>query len=137
MAIKRVIYEVDDSPGDSLPTTFPDALRSTEALDAKQKQLTGTQEINDTENMQPRDLPPRVFAQHGRTYSDLVIEFQHSPRAMATLLTIIGFAPFVMRLNEVSEVIMPTTVAAILNSVWFGIPLISRIFLWVKSRVGG
>lgn len=134
MAIKRVIYEVDDSPGEAVPTHFPDALRSAPVPDYQPKQITGTPAVNDTEDNQPRAAAPAQKASHGRTYSDLVVELQHSPRAMATVLTIIGFAPFVMRLAKAEDVILPLIVSAILNAVWFGVPVLTALFRWLCER---
>lgn len=133
MAIKRVIYEIDDSPGEAAPTDFPESLRAIQQADYQPRQLTGSPAVNDTEDTQQREWPPESPVRHGRTYSDLVAEFQHSPRAMATVLTIVGFVPFVMRLQKFEDIIMPLTISAILNAVWFGVPFLIMAYKWVAK----
>jgi hypothetical protein len=87
--------------------------------DAKELVVTGgTQTSLDT---------PAPHRHIGRTYADFVSESYENPRVMAVVLTFVPF-PFLAWIDH--GVLISITVAAILNGVWFGFPLIERLFGW-------
>ena len=70
------------------------------------------------------DTPPR-HRHLGRTYADFVSESYENPRVMAVVLTFVPF-PFLAWMDK--GMLISVAVAAILNTVWFGFPLMEKLF---------
>ena len=70
-------------------------------------------------------MPKRRFTT-GRTISDLLSEFTKPPRAMATILMLV---PFLKDLRD------PLITGAILNIMWFGIPVVTGICKWIAKKL--
>lgn len=123
MAIRRVTYEIDDSP-ERGPTRLPEGVHPATELEPLENRLTDVarpEEFLSTSRGE-RARPPAT----GRTPSDLFVEFVHQPRAMATLLTFapcVAYAPWV---DMLTDLLVPLALGAILNSVWFGVGYFTR-----------
>lgn len=64
----------------------------------------------------------------GRTPSDLVYVFFNKPQFMSTLLTFFCFLIYAAKLNTLSDIKFPISMAMTLNFLWFGIPGIIKLF---------
>ena len=128
MAIKRVTFELDDSP-DRGETRVPAAARLAESKGFKTRQMTGLpteKEVVETQSLEIAGPSPRA---PGRTMSDLVAEFINQPRAMATLLILVPFAiSLATNIPSFGHLIYPLVVGILLNITWFGVPWITRRF---------
>lgn len=127
MPIKRIRIEIDDTEDDSSPTAMPFSL--TPAKQSKNKE-------NTTEDIPKYDDEETVLAQKsfgkttntGRTYPDLISEFIHNPRAIATILIFVPFPFFVKEIKDIDSLKYPTIIGFLLNLVYFTVPLLIKLF---------
>ena len=81
--------------------------------------------MEETDSPQSSRVSPITF---GRTFSDLIVEFKNDSRAMSTVLTLVPFIVIVTKNLSIEALEYSAIVALVLNIVWFGYPLIARIF---------
>ena len=124
MAIKRVIYELDDST-DMNPTTGASIQGGSIDKDFIKNQTKVLEEYNNSETSKS-DESIKNKPVFGRTVSDLVAEFKNDSRVMTLIITIISFIIFVTKLNSVENFKYPIILSIILNLLWYCIPLIER-----------
>jgi hypothetical protein len=67
---------------------------------------------------------PRIV---GRTPSDLFVECVHDARVISVLLTFAPFPFFASSIGHVRDMIVPLLIAALLNTIWFGVSCCRRI----------
>ncbi len=139
MAIKRLTIELDDVPESQGPTNVPVSLAGGSKQTSKETQ--GRTEVTEYSSeveaeAQGQLSAPSSHPVFGRTVSDLVAEFINNPRAMATLLTFIPFVVFVTKIDSIESLKFPIIVGLILNTVWFGVAMVTRIFNFFGSLTG-
>lgn len=119
MAIKRLTIDLDDAPDRGPRTAVPQGLQRTGTEELKDRQLTkGPPDSETDETVSPSSgkVVPRA---PGRTWGDLVAEFQNQPRAMATLLMFISIVPFVAKISKPGDLLVPFIIGSGLNAIWF------------------
>ena len=124
MAIKRVTFEIDDSPDRASGTASPPSLIE------KKKGLPAETPKTGTPDQQEDYLKPEAIEKGqtspqteitGRTLYDLVFTKINQPAFTPTLLTIIAFVISIVRLKTLKDFWIPIIMAIIFNCVWFGI----------------
>lgn len=126
MAIKRVIYEVDDNFDTRKPTTAPAILRDDEAKDLTFAGGTGPPIA--TDEVISSTTPARVGPRQGRTWPDLISESVGDERIIVPLLMAI---PFVFYITTVKPDFMTTgLVGAVLIALWVS----SSIIRWWRTN---
>ncbi len=134
MAIKRVTIELDDSPEGDEPTSLPSPSKKQEFTESKKQNLTGVPAYKESEATDLPDKDTKPPATTGRTYADLFSESANNPRAMATFLMLIPFVIFVLKIDSIESMKLPVVTGIILNIVWFGVPLVTRLYHWISNR---
>ena len=125
MAIKRVIYELDDST-DLSPTTgatIEKLAADKEFLTNQTKSLEDYKESEISKSDKIENTKPLI----GRTISDLIVEFKNDNRLMTLLITVMSFIIFMTKLDSLSNFLYPLVLSLILNIIWYSIPYIEKI----------
>ena len=136
MAIRRVTIELDDSADNNRTTTVPTSLTKRGPIETKKRDLTDVTVYEEkVEEAEPPEGAPSVPITIGRTFPDLVSEFINNPRAMATILMFAPFIVFVVKIDSTAALKYPVITGAILNAVWFGIPVLMSIWRWLRKVV--
>jgi hypothetical protein len=133
MAIKRFTIELDDLPDTARATSLPAALtREVQTLPIEREKTSTPEQQADYQQPeipgQKQDVTVRTET-IGRTPADLVFAFVNRPEFMATTLTFLSFLISIGKFQQVNDVWIPVVTSAILNSVWFGIVGLKRLFL--------
>ena len=126
MAIKRVIYELDDST-DLSPTTgatIEKLAADKEFLTNQTKSLEEYKESESSKSDKIENIKPLI----GRTIPDLIVEFKNDNRLMTSLITVMSFLIFVTKLDSLSNFQYPLVLSLILNVLWYSIPFIEKLF---------
>lgn len=126
MAIKRVIYELDDAK-DSNPitgATIQNLQRDKNFID---NQTQSVEKYKETEIPESSKIEN---AKHtfGRTIPDFIVEFKSDNRLMTVLITIISFIIFVTKIDSFADFLYPIALSVILNLLWYSIPIIEGKF---------
>lgn len=127
MAIKRVIWEVDDSLDTQKPTTAPTSLRDDEA-----KELTlegGTSAPKESDEIVSSD-DSEVAPRQGRTWPDLISDSVGDERIMVPLLMFVPFIFYLKEMKSVEDLLVPASVGALLVGLWAA----SSILRWWRTR---
>lgn len=126
MAIKRVTFELDDSPNHANGTTIPEGVRTSPTQDFKGRELTvSPSDIRQSETDSPGTASAPLRAP-GRTISDLIAEFKDDARAMATILMFVPFVVFVAKIHAFGDLLYPFVIGVLLNVIWFGVSFLAR-----------
>jgi hypothetical protein len=126
MAIKRVIYELDDST-DLNPTTGATIQNLSPDKDFLSNQTKSLEAYKDSE-ISKSDKIDNLKPLIGRTIPDLVLEFKNDNRLMTLLITVISFLIFVTKLDSINNFQYPIVLSIILNFLWYTIPFIEKLF---------
>ena len=124
MAIKRVIYELDDST-DLSPTTGATMQKLFADKEFLTNQTKSLEEYKDSE-ISKSDKIENTKPIIGRTISDLIVEFKNDNRLMTLLITVLSFIIFVTKLDSISNFLFPIVLSLILNFLWYSIPFLER-----------
>lgn len=135
MAIKRLTIELDDSIDSDESTAPPSESKGQEFTEAKKYSLTGTPGHDYAEETTLPDNESAPPITTGRTFADLFSEFANNSRAMATTLTFIPFIIFVAKIDSIESIKYPVITGIILNSVYFGVPMLAGVSRWVLSKL--
>lgn len=126
MAIKRVIYEVDDSSDTQEPTSAPTSLRG----DDEQKQIAverGTGPPAESEEVISSVAPAQPLSRQGRTWPDLISESVGDERIIVPLLM---FLPFIFYPKKLEAFKDSVAVGTLLVGLW----LLSSFIRWWRQR---
>lgn len=134
MAIKRVTIELDDSPEGDKSTAPPSTQKQQEFTEAKKHSLTGTPDYKYSEETTLPNNQPTAPITTGRTFPDLISEFANNSRAMATTLIFVPFIIFVAKIDNIESLKYPVITGIILNTVWFGVPVITNLARWLFNK---
>jgi hypothetical protein len=126
MAIKRVIYELDDST-DLNPTTGATIQNLSPDKDFLSNQTKSLEAYKDSE-ISKSDKIDNLKPLIGRTIPDLILEFKNDNRLMTLLITVISFLIFVTKLDSINNFQYPIVLSIILNFLWYTIPFIEKLF---------
>ena len=127
MAIKRIIYELDDAT-DLNPTTGASINKTSLDKNFIKNQTKTIDDYSESENSNS-DKSTKNNNLIGRTVSDLVAEFKNDSRVMTVIITIISFLIFVNKLDTVASFLFPILLSLLLNLLWFSIPYIEKKFI--------
>lgn len=122
MAIKRVIYELDDAK-DSSPVTGA----TIQELSAEKNFIDNqTQSIEKYANAEIPESGKNESGKpiFGRTIPDFIVEFKNDNRLMTVLITIISFIIFVTKIDSFYDFLYPIVLSVLLNFLWYSIPMI-------------
>ena len=131
MAIKKVSIEIDDSVEKYNPTDIPITLAEKKYIKKSGATSTEITEYDQDIDADTPEVVPLPTITTGRTFPDLIVEFKNDPRSMATILTFIPFIIFIAKIDCVESFLYPLLTGAILNFVWFVIPLIQ----WAIKKI--
>lgn len=126
MAIKRVIYELDDST-DLNPTTGATIQNLSPDKDFLSNQTKSIEAYKDSE-ISKSDKIDNLKPLIGRTIPDLILEFKNDNRLMTLLITVVSFLIFVTKLDSINNFQYPVVLSIILNFLWYTIPFIEKLF---------
>lgn len=126
MAIKRVIYELDDST-DLNPTTGATIQNLSPDKDFLSNQTKSLEAYKDSE-ISKSDKIDNLKPLIGRTIPDLIVEFKNDNRLMTLLITVLSFLIFVTKLDSINNFQYPIVLSLILNFLWYTIPFIEKLF---------
>jgi len=126
MAIKRVIYELDDAK-DSSPVTGATIQKISSEKKFIDNQTQSVEKYTDTEVPESGKIENEkpLF---GRTIPDFIVEFKNDNRLMTVLITIISFIIFVTKINSFTDFLYPIVLSVLLNLLWYSIPVIEGKF---------
>ena len=135
MAIKRVTIDYDDLPDNTAYTTAPSSLIGPQGIlpvEREQTDIPSKQadySLSEDEILKQASLSKNETI--GRTPSDLVYVYFNKPQFMATLITFFCFLIYAAKLNTLSDIKFPISMAITLNFLWFGIPGIIKLFRYI------
>jgi len=126
-----VIIELDDAPDITRNTPLPASIVTKKIVSSK-TQGTGTPDEQDDyhipESLEKERGDAQLHGIIGRTPSDLIVAFINRPEFMATTLTFLAFLIFALKIQKLADFWLPLLTAVVINTVWFGISAISRLF---------
>jgi len=131
MAVKRVTIELDDAPDITRSTALPASIVTKKIVSSKTQSTSTPEEQDDyraLESLEKERGDAQLREIIGRTPSDLVVAFINRPEFMATTLTFFAILIFAGKLHKLADFWLPGVTAVVMNTVWFGISAISRLF---------
>lgn len=123
MAIKRVTIELDDAPEKNQRTSDQASFGAEKPTKAIGSETTDIPKYDESSDNETSSQSTPISDKTGRTNADLISEYSNSPRAMATILTVVAFALFSLKIDTFQDIWKPIVTAVVFNLVYFVIPL--------------
>lgn len=132
MAVKRITFEIDDSPDSTALTRMPESL-AVVPQGTIQKEVFFTETPDNQPNysddaIKPADGSGRSIQEPvGRTPSDLVASYSSRPEFVTTAITMFSFVVFASKIQSLEDVILPLGISLLINCVWYGTMFVQRL----------